>query len=397
MKDETRKYWCFASVLFATLYAVLALSPVSKTEVAVAEGSISSNESSSTMSQEAQAPEILVGPFLDSSTVPGSFVYRTAGEAAVAAQQLLLPNSLVANASADILSEERNRILEVLDSRRDGLLRWVGEEIDQNKKQIQNLDSQLEKILPALNTETRASVRRKNHQKTTRMIYPIVQLRGNGTVGSGVVISSELAADGRWKTWIVTAYHVVEEVRDLTTEEVVIREIRFFDPAQGRLSEDIFDGFEVASLPESDLSLIRVDRATEWPYVAIAADETDCKSLSVFDSVYAVGCPLGNNPLPTLGEISSKYKLVGEEVYWMVNAPTYFGNSGGGIFLAGAGELIGISSMIYTYGKRSPMVVPHMGLFVPFHTVRSWLRREGFAYLIGTADSGPVPASDGSL
>jgi S1-C subfamily serine protease len=118
--------------------------------------------------------------------------------------------------------------------------------------------------------------------------------------------------------------------------------------------------------------------------------------LSVFDTVYAVGCPLGNQPLPTFGEISSQYKPVGDEIFWMVSAPTFFGNSGGGIFLSGEGQLVGISSMIYTYGKRSPMVVPHMGLFVPLQTVRSWLRREGFAHLMDPAPAvTPVPASSG--
>ena len=151
---------------------------------------------------------------------------------------------------------------------------------------------------------------------------------------------------------------------------------------------------EIASLPSSDLSLVRVLLTHRWPFLAFPASEKACLQLSVFDSVYAVGCPLGNQPLPTIGEISSQYKPVADEVFWMVSAPTFFGNSGGGIFLAGDGRLVGISSMIYTYGKRSPMVVPHMGLFVPLQTVRSWLRREGFAHLIG--DPGPltpVPAA----
>lgn len=76
----------------------------------------------------------------------------------------------------------------------------------------------------------------------------------------------------------------------------------------------------------------------------------------------------------------------------MINAPTFFGNSGGGIFMVSTGRLVGISSMIYTYGKRQPMVVPHMGLFVPLETVRSWLAREGYAYVLG--DGTEVEASN---
>ena len=44
--------------------------------------------------------------------------------------------------------------------------------------------------------------------------------------------------------------------------------------------------------------------------------------------------------------------------------------------------------MIYTYGKRQPMVVPHMGLFVPLETVRSWLETEGYGHFF--ADAGPT-------
>ena len=49
--------------------------------------------------------------------------------------------------------------------------------------------------------------------------------------------------------------------------------------------------------------------------------------------------------------------------------------------------------MIYTYGKRSPMVVPHMGLFVPLSQVRSWLRREGYVHLLEAHEGVPVTAS----
>ena len=176
----------------------------------------------------------------------------------------------------------------------------------------------------------------------------------------------------------------------------MVDEIRFFDPQIGRLGSEAFRGVEIASLKGSDLSLVRVDRKSPWLYIAETASEPVCLKLSVFDTVYAVGCPLGNQPLPTYGEISSQYKPVGDEIFWMVSAPTFFGNSGGGIFLANEGQLVGISSMIYTYGKRTPMVVPHMGLFVPMQTVRSWLRREGFAHLMDPHPMvTPVPASSG--
>ncbi len=302
----------------------------------------------------------------------------------------------VSGLTGQFLEEERARIRRELDLSRDGLKKWVGGEIDRTEQKIKALDTRIDSMAPEVAVVPQPVVSPVHRSKAEMMIYPVVQLRGNGTVGSGVVVSCQRVNETTWETWIVTAYHVVEEVRDFASEEVVIREIRFFDPQLGRLSTEVHHGFEIANLPDTDLSLVRIDRKSPWNYIADAATESACDDLEVFDGVYAVGCPLGNQPLPTYGEISSQYKPVGEEVFWMVSAPTFFGNSGGGIFLAGDGRLVGISSMIYTYGKRSPMVVPHMGLFVPLHTVRSWLRREGYAHLMGVELPGtPVPASSG--
>ena len=65
----------------------------------------------------------------------------------------------------------------------------------------------------------------------------------------------------------------------------------------------------------------------------------------------------------------------------MISAPTYIGNSGGGIFHASTDELIGIFSKIYTHGTLRPTVIPHMGLAVPLDEIYDWLEVEGFASL----------------
>ena len=37
--------------------------------------------------------------------------------------------------------------------------------------------------------------------------------------------------------------------------------------------------------------------------------------------------------------------------------------------------------MIYTYGKRNPTVVPHMGLFVPVDVIYRWLDDAGLGFI----------------
>jgi hypothetical protein len=65
----------------------------------------------------------------------------------------------------------------------------------------------------------------------------------------------------------------------------------------------------------------------------------------------------------------------------MISAPTYIGNSGGGIFDAESHELLALFTKIYTHGTVRPMVVPHMGLATPLIAVYDWLDRVGYAAL----------------
>jgi len=175
-----------------------------------------------------------------------------------------------------------------------------------------------------------------------------------------------------------------------TERRDIVEDLRFLDPSTDRLGMISHQAKVIAEQSDHDLALLLVYLDEPWPYVAQLANRTEVENLEIFEPVYAVGCPLGNKPLPSVGEISSQEKRVSGSTFWMVNAPTFFGNSGGGIFHHSSGRLVGISSMIYTYGKRQPMVVPHMGLFVPLETVRSWLEGEGHGHFFADAgkDSG---------
>ena len=66
----------------------------------------------------------------------------------------------------------------------------------------------------------------------------------------------------------------------------------------------------------------------------------------------------------------------------MINAPTYFGNSGGGVYRADTHQLIGVFSKIYTHGKGSPVVIPHMGLCTPIDEIYTWLHEANLEHLL---------------
>ncbi|HEX6882936.1 MAG TPA: hypothetical protein VF530_06120, partial [Planctomycetota bacterium] len=82
------------------------------------------------------------------------------------------------------------------------------------------------------------------------------------------------------------------------------------------------------------------------------------------------------------GEIATCSHHVDGQVYWMINAPTYIGNSGGGIFDADTHELLGLFSKIYTHGSLRPTIVPHMGLVTPLDRVYDWLVQVGHGELV---------------
>ena len=254
---------------------------------------------------------------------------------------------------------------------------------------LTHLEGQLENLEKLSSS---ASPKDLGHRKE-KMIFPTAQLRGNGTVGSGVIIYSEPQPEfgnsppTLYSTFVLTAYHVVVEILGDQLDRSIVDEVHVF---QGKDTEamDVFSAKLVLFDQRCDIALLRLNATRQFKQVAELTPLKDLTSVDIFTKAYAVGCPLGNRPLPTLGEISSKRKVVGDQVFWMLSAPTYFGNSGGGVYLADDCRLIGVSSMIYTYGKTNPTVVPHMGLFVPLDTVYRWLDSEGYSFLY---ERRPIP------
>jgi S1-C subfamily serine protease len=290
--------------------------------------------------------------------------------------------------STELLQDERRELARLIDDRtgaiestlRDRMVR----EREQEAARIASEGRNGQAAKSEGRSEDPASMKRQ-------MVYPTVQLRGEGTVGSGVLIYSQPQGDegSPSATFVLTACHVVLEVMGGKASRKVVDEIRIladcdaFDP-------EILAGEVVLSDRDHDLALLRLRSERRFAYVAELAPREEARKIDIFTRAYAVGCPLGNRPLPTAGEISSKSKVVGDQVFWMLNAPTFFGNSGGGIYLGSTCQLIGISSMIYTYGRTAPTVVPHMGLFVPLESLYDWLDAEGHSFLYRKE---PVPAN----
>jgi hypothetical protein len=224
------------------------------------------------------------------------------------------------------------------------------------------------------------------------LVGPVVQLAGDASVGSGVLLPSEPTAEGGYRTYLLTAWHVV---RDIQGDPPVLEH-----PVPTRVYHR--DGTTLehpAHLlrhdPGIDVALLELLTDEPLEFGAALAPRERLAQAQIFETVVAVGCPLGNDPIPTRGDIATCQHEVDGETYWMINAPTYIGNSGGGIFDGETHELLGIFSKIYTHGSLRPTIVPHMGLVTPLTKVYDWLETVGYAGLIpveGDEIAQPVPA-----
>jgi hypothetical protein len=217
------------------------------------------------------------------------------------------------------------------------------------------------------------------------LVGPTVQLMGEDTVGSGVLLESEpIQGSKEYCTYLLTAWHVVRDIQNGLENihkpvplTIYGQDHKLWPETAQLLKYD----------PAIDGALLKLNTTRRIECGAKLAPRSRLAEVKIFEQVYAVGCPLGNDPIPTFGEIADTHHVVDSSHYWMISAPTYIGNSGGGIFDAETHELMGIFSKIYTHGSLRPTVVPHMGLVTSLTTIYDWLDTVGYASLVPAEDS----------
>lgn len=206
----------------------------------------------------------------------------------------------------------------------------------------------------------------------TATVGPTVQLRGASTVGSGVLLQSRPseANPAAYQTLMLTSWHVIRDIRaDAQGQECPIPVIvRDLDGGKTEFTATVLD-----HNVELDAALLILDTCERFEVGAMLPTRARLASTEVFDDVVAVGCPLGNDPIPTQGHLTDLHHEVADANFWMISAPTYIRNSGGGIYGRDSHELLGIFSKIYTHGSIRPTVIPHMGLVTPLGAIYDWI------------------------
>jgi serine protease Do len=184
----------------------------------------------------------------------------------------------------------------------------------------------------------------------------VVQVRTPEGLGSGFFIN----ADG----YLITDFHVIQGETEISVE-VYHRE-------DGQLDRDTYKQVRIVAIDKfHDLALLHIEDkgAPKFKYVTLGSSD----ALSVGDSVFAIGSPLGLERTVTQGIISTKTRELEGELYLQTTAQINPGNSGGPLFNL-AGEVVGVTNMKIMFGEG-------LGFAIPVELVKNFLdHRDAFAY-----------------
>lgn len=209
----------------------------------------------------------------------------------------------------------------------------------------------------------------------SRMLAPTVQIRYKDRSGAGVIMKKERANTGLYKVYVLTAYHIVSDAKEERAPNRIYVNIYKGDKKFSHIA-DIFRHDD-----ELDIAILSVETDIDGLNCAIPIQPARRSSISLYDPVVTIGCPLGYDPIATEGRITSFRKKVKGGNFWLMSSPTVYGNSGGGVFLKKTGELIGIANMICTYDGVVSTPVYHMSIFMPIMDICKWLDSEGISFL----------------
>jgi serine protease Do len=163
--------------------------------------------------------------------------------------------------------------------------------------------------------------------EAARLYAPsVVLVKTAAGLGSGFFINKE--------GYLITNFHVIAGEKKISVTQFL---------QEGQILRRVVhkDVEIVATAPFHDLAILRLkDFDTQITPVIFAPDE----KLSIGETVFAIGNPLGLERTVTEGVLSQTHRNFGGILYLQVDAPVNPGNSGGPLFNA-RGQVIGVINM----------------------------------------------------
>lgn len=218
--------------------------------------------------------------------------------------------------------------------------------------------------------------------KYSEMLNVVVRVGYPSNTGSGVLIYRQhIKQDNAYVYYVITNKHVtsnrittklqVDGIRGthqlISIDPGVV--VRVFKNSATEWSE--YDGEVVAKSPTSDLSLVRFQTHDYLSDIARLADSEMASGVEIFDEIYAVGCQLGDQVMPTKGIISGFLER-NNILLVFHTAHTLPGSSGGGLFKKYNNHyyLIGLPQGIIWYRSH---IMPHHGYAISIDMIYRFL------------------------
>jgi len=238
-------------------------------------------------------------------------------------------------------------------------------------------------------------------ERHEKCLYPCIRVRTPKALGSGTILFVEPSpqAPGLFDWYVLTNTHVVENLITIAPRwnSVLKREVK--TDILGQPDVEVFTFAYVSRTvgstglqaeivgydKEQDLTLLRVRAPYSHPHVAKLIPEPEINDLVSFQGVWNVGCGMGAKPVITHGYLSAFGCEIENRDYYMVTAPSYFGNSGGATFLEESGHMIGVPARITVASLGfSADVVPHMGFSITATRIYEFLRDQSLDFVFDT-------------
>lgn len=235
-------------------------------------------------------------------------------------------------------------------------------------------------------------------KKYEQMIYPIVRItsisetvisRGSGTI----IFNEDREKDGNIKTFILTNHHVIassisiekkwnslkQAFCDTEVCEDVIVEVFNYNEDGKENGRTNYDAKIVAYDSDEDLALIQLNASVKIAHIAKLSDPS--QKFRMFDKVFAVGCPLGELPMPTEGQVTGLSKMIERKSFWSISANIAYGNSGGAVFAEKDNDFyfIGVPSRVASSGFQ---IIPYMAYIIPMDRINNWFSHQKLDFLL---------------
>jgi serine protease Do len=184
----------------------------------------------------------------------------------------------------------------------------------------------------------------------------VVQVRTPEGLGSGFFVNP----DG----YLITNFHVIEGETEISVE--------VYSQNNGQLERETYKQVRIVAINKfHDLALLHIEdkNTPKFKYLTLGSSD----ALTVGDSVFAIGSPMGLERTVTEGILSTKTRELEGELYLQTTTQINPGNSGGPLFNM-AGEVVGVTNMKILFGEG-------LGFAIPVELVKNFLdHRDAFAY-----------------